>query len=608
MPDSAVLDRRQHVGLQKLSALAGISRSSLGPEKKFKFVRDEASGESALAGSCFRVVESLELTCAVGQLVRETVRAHHEVYRTGSGCLLFLAGAWSRAALDCLRGGMSVASVISAMSEGMDACVDVCGRCAVSTEGPGASERPVAGRGTAEVDRETLNVKERRKVKLSRHFCNSESEDVSEAARRSTLPDVIARAARGLSHGRDDAMKLVVEAVRTQSQTNRRDVGSFTFDIAEVVTRVLPGLPEDRACVVPGFVVLLSDERASVARRLEGQRLKVALISGDLSETYRHLGFSRPAGLRRVRDRPGLSGGEDEWTEKVARLLLRLQVKLLLVGGLACERATRRCCGHRILVVEKVPAPVLRAFADSTGAVPVSYASQLTERCVGAGATLSIRRDLGGHGRESVVAAASVSAGDGGRLVTAILTSCVRGKLQTLEDQFWACAHRLHRALKDGVVLPGAGGTEMLCVHRLQRRAENLKDGFRQTETETAADRCRSEVLQLMADGLIDYVSTVMVNTGRFSKVEARTAVSRRLRSPDGHPGVAAGFSQLFSGGEDEDGGVSAAAEIYDNLSVKQEAWRKALDLVFLVLQTDAEIITGVDPKTASEQDNLTLL
>ncbi len=35
-------------------------------------------------------------------------------------------------------------------------------------------------------------------------------------------------------------------------------------------------------------------------------------------------------------------------------------------------------------------------------------------------------------------------------------------------------------------------------------------------------------------------------------------------------------------------------AGVYDNMTVKSEAWRRALDLVFLVLQSDTEIITGV--------------
>jgi Bardet-Biedl syndrome 12 protein len=47
---------------------------------------------------------------------------------------------------------------------------------------------------------------------------------------------------------------------------------------------------------------------------------------------------------------------------------------------------------------------------------------------------------------------------------------------------------------------------------------------------------------------------------------------------------------------------------VYDNLSVKVEAWRRAMDLVLLVLQTDAEVITGVDPDSLRTETDLVLL
>lgn len=595
MLTSTVINHRRHVGLQKLSALAAITHSSLGPNKKFKFIRDEASGESALACSCVRVLENLELTCGVGRLVQETVRAHQEVYRTGAGSLLFLAGAWSRAALECLRRGVSVTRVVSAMSEGMEACSDVCGECGVSTEGLGAAspglrppEKPAVPRGAG--GGETLNAAGRRKVKLSRH--SYDAVDVAPPP-RPERPDV-AHLAAGLSHGCVDAMNLVVEAVRMQAEVGPRGAGGrAAFDVANVATCALPGLPEDRACVLPGCVVLVSDDRAAVARHLKGRRLKVALITGDLSPAYRHLGFQRPRGERRVRDGSRLASGasdEEAWLEETERRLLDLEVDLVVVGGLADERAVRRCCRRRILVVDGAKAAVSKALASATGAVPVAYAAQLTRRCVGVGAEAAVWRE----GRAST--AVNISAG---ALVTAVLTSHVDAKLQALEDRFWACAYRLHHALDGGVVLPGAGVTEMLCVRRLEKEAE-LRD-------ESAADPYRGLVLRLMADGFVDYVATVMVNTGTFSKAGARTALSRRLQACAGSPGAAAHFSRLFS--EDGEARDAPAARVYDGLTVKREAWRRALDLVLLVLQTDAEVITGVDPEAVGgAEGNLMLL
>lgn len=592
--------------------------------------------------SCLRVFENLELTCAVGQLVFETLQAHHKVYNTGSGCLLFLAGAWSRAALECLHRGISVPHIISAMSEGIDVCMDVFKKCSISTEGLGAVQSESYGatthglqlskkssvealqasshlQGRTSVgDHKTLNS---RKIKLSRYFCEATSKNTSTLPQRDQpkLPNM-AYIAAGLRHGCFNAMNLVVQASQVQSKNNPQDHSCCTFDISKMVTCLLPGLPEEHACVLPGCFVLVSAEQASVAHRLKEQHLKVALIHGDLSETFRHLGFSQPKGMKHVSDQLALSNSskEEEWMMKVVTLLLSLGVNLILVSGLASEKMIHCCCRHEILVVEKVKTSALKAFANAAGGVPVTYATQLKEQCVGTGVKVVIWKELRSPGGKFTTAV-NISTGANSGLVTVILTSCVHGKLQALDDQFWACAHRVHHALRDKALLPGAGVTEMLCIHHLQKRAgHHVKHcaartggSQQQSRAEAAANAYKSVVLQLLADGLIDYISTVMANTGRFTKVKARTVVSQQLQDCKGHLGIATDFSPLLCEGETEDSSFSDTAlpmKIYDNLSVKQEAWRKALDLVFLVIQTDAEVITGVDQRSEGAKKNVMLL
>uniref|UniRef100_A0A665VW10 Bardet-Biedl syndrome 12 n=1 Tax=Echeneis naucrates TaxID=173247 RepID=A0A665VW10_ECHNA len=620
MLGSTVINHQQHVGLQKLAALAGVTHSYLGPDKNLKFIQDDTSGGSALVCSCFRVLENLELTCAVGQLVYETVQAHQKVYNTGSGCLLFLAGAWSRAVLECLQRGISVSHIISAMSEGMDICLDVFRKYSISTDGLGVvqseswtetshgfglqlSKKPIKAvsqamdhlQGTGNAGHKPPNTGGQRKIKLSRHFCEAKSRNVSAASQPKPLN--VAHIAEGLTHGCVSAMKLVVEINQIQSK-NHRNISCSAFDIIKVVTCVLPGLPEDQSCVLPGCIVLLSAEQALVAHDLQEQHLKVALINGDLSDSFCHLGFRRPAGMQHVKSKMPLSSSkEEEWMVTVLALLLKLEVNLILISGLANQKMIQRCCRHRILVVERVKASVLKAFADDSGGVPVTYVTQLNKQCVGTQAKILIWRDLGSTGTEFSTAV-NISSGANSGLATVILTSCVHGKLQALEDQFWSCAYRLHHALIDKSVLPGGGVIEMLCIHHLQKQAGQCTEG--------AANPYRGVVLCLMADGLIDYITTVMFNTGRLSKVKARTLVSQQLQDFNGHVGTAAKFSQLFLDSGTEDTAFISTVKpvrappmtIYDNVSVKQEAWRKALDLVFLVLQTDAEIITGIDQRT----------
>ncbi|XP_061542725.1 LOW QUALITY PROTEIN: Bardet-Biedl syndrome 12 protein [Phycodurus eques] len=581
MLGSTIINHRQHVGLQQLFALASAAHSTLGPHKKYKFIQDEATGESILVGSCFRILENLDLTtCAVGQLVHETVRAHHEVYRTGSEYLLFFAGAWSRAALSCLQQGIPTFRIVEAMTEGMDLCVDVCKKSSVSFDALCASPR----KRVTEAPSDTKVGKGKRQVKLSRYFCNTKPE--RSPVQEPRLPD-IANLAGGLSHGCDDAMRLVIQASRIQS----KDIPSSAFDVTKVTTCVLPGFPEDHAHICPGCVVLLNGQQASVAHHLKDQSLDVVVICGDLSHTYRHLGFNRPAGVQRVGDQSDLSNlsVEEEWIGKVLALLSHLEVDLVLVSGLVNEAVFQLCSQHRILVVGKVKVSILKEVANAIGAVPVTYATQLSKRCIGKGVQVSIWREIQSH-KGTPLTAANIYASASTRLVTAVITSCVHGKLQALEDRFWACAYRIHHALKDKAVLPGAGVTEMLCIRRLMEKvdAESPRDGT------SGSNPYLGIVLHLLADSFKEYLSTLMANSTGISQVKARTAVNQKLQDFNG---ISAEFSQLIL---DSD---VPPSKIFDNLSVKQESWRKALDLVLLVLQTDAEIITGVDQSKCDHAD-----
>ncbi|XP_061690127.1 Bardet-Biedl syndrome 12 protein [Syngnathoides biaculeatus] len=587
MLGSTILNHRQHVGLQQLFTLAAVAHSTLGPHENYKFIQDEATGESVLVGSCLRILENLDLsTCAVGQLVHETVRAHHEVYRTGSEYLLFFAGAWSRAALSCLQQGIPVFRIVEGMTKGVDLCADICAKSRISFDALCASTR----KQVIEATSDTQVEKGKRQIKLSRYFCHNKPERIP--VLESSLPDN-ALLANGLSHGCDDAMQLVIQASCMQSRDN---LGS-AFDVTKVTTCVLAGFPEHHSQVCPGCVVLLNGEQTSVAHRLKDKPLDVVLIRGDLSHTYRHLGFKRPAGVQRVANQSDLLNlsDEEEWLDKVLALLSHLEVDLVIVSGRVSEALLQLCSRRRILVVGKVKASVLKEMANAVGAVPVTYATQLSKHCVGKGIHVSIWREIQSHDGAALIAA-NIYAGGSTRLVTAVITSSVHGKLQALEDRFWSCAYRVHHALKDKAVLPGAGVTEMLCIHHLIKKAdaESPRNGT------GGSNPYLGVVLHLMADNFTEYLSVVMANSTGISQVKARTAVKQKLQNFND---ISADFSQL-----NLDSDIREPSKVFDNLTVKQESWKKALDLVLLVLQTDAEIITGVDQSEAGDHAGLEFL
>ncbi|KAK0149286.1 Bardet-Biedl syndrome 12 [Merluccius polli] len=630
MCSSAVLTHQPHVGLQTVSALAGLAGSSLGPCKSYKWIRGEGGGEeeaAVLAGSCARLLESVEPSCAVGQLVGEAVGAHHAAYGSGAGCLLFMAGAWARGALECLRRGMPAPRVVHAMREGLDVCSQACRKHSVRFDPGDEPQRAAPSLSAGAVAAAAGRAREpqrggRGKIKLthSRYFCEAAPGTASVTPPAPAARDSrdIGPTARALSHGCVRSMELVLQASRLQSApaaaaATASAAHCSVFDVSKVVTCVLPGLSEDRACVLPGCVVRLPAEKLAVVQLLGGRSLRVVLITGDLCERYRHLGSKRPSGVSHVTDRldPAGPSREARWTESVLGSLLRLGVNLVLVSGATSESLSPHCLAHRILLVDKVSASVLRALAAATGAVPVTYATQLNERCVGAGARVTPWRDLGER-------RACEHLQRGQRGPAAFPPSCGRWRMSSGPAPT-ACT----TPCGTGRCSPGAGLIEIGLRSRAPEHARR-RLAFPGGWSLGAARRqglYRDAVLRLMADGLTDYVATVMTNSGQWSKLQAWTAVSQKVKRwgglsgvPEGETGLGVVPGEGLSGvPEGETGlgvvsGEAADSRVYDNVSVKLEAWRSAVDLVLLVMQTDAEVVTGIDPETLQTQTDFMLM
>ncbi|GAA6093045.1 Bardet-Biedl syndrome 12 protein [Tachysurus ichikawai] len=654
---STTINQGRHIGLQQLEAMTAAAHTFLGPSKLYKMIQDEASGEAVLVCSCYHLLEHLELSGSVAQLLRETTRAHWGTMRTGTASLLFLVGAWSRVALECLHQGISIRHIVSGMSKGLQVCLDACKLSAVSLESvvckaglqkqqqrggdsmnteDGLLWKPSLSIGVRKLaqDNDTaINsmptlcflkkqypVKHHLKLKHSRHF---NSTPITEEERTPKRSD-IARLAEAVSHGCETTMRLVIEASRIQCKYSCEDQRHKALDIDKLVTCLLPGLTEENASVLRGYVVVLSAEQALLVKHLEKRTLKISLLHGDLTDKHRHVGFNRPRNVSYVSNCSGLTGisQEEEWMDEALKILLNLRVDIVLVSGGITGQLKDHCLHYHILILEHVRVSVLNDFATGTGALPVSYITQLSERCVGSGVHVNTLREYHTEGTEWTVVSVVT---DGTALVTALITSSIHAKLKSMEDQFWSCAYRVHLALKDRKLLPGAGTTELICIHQLH----NHGNVSQQEETGDELDAARAAapfekvILQLMAESWMNYVSTLMVNTGNFkSKTQAWTCIAQQIkqweyRGPQNNEMTenvlnTKNYLEIMhrvgeSEEEEQDEGIvekeRVTIGVYDNMTVKFEVWRRALDLVFLILQTDTEIVTGINNRDGRFRD-----
>ncbi|XP_062055652.1 Bardet-Biedl syndrome 12 protein [Lepus europaeus] len=694
------INTRRHVGLQQLSSLAETGRTFLGPVKASKFVVDEQCHESVLISSTVRLLESLDLSSAVGQLLNEAVQAQNSTYRTGTSTLLFLVGAWSHAVEECLHIGVPIPIIVSVMSEGLNSCCeevvslqvpvhnifdhmdntktfsgietfsislspflqvpsdtgliqekqDLKGVASQSPSTYNLSEAPVKspkffktqakveddeGKSQARKDRLLAHTCCRKSVLIhSRHFNKADHQwihkpDGSVEQGASTpkayrCEDLIELAV-GLSHGDHSSMKLVEAAMRLQFQNacvqQDNPTVPFMFDISRIFTCCLPGLPETLSCVCLGYITLVSVSTTTMIKALQNQPVRLVLIEGDLTESYRHVGFNKSANIKTVLDSVKLreDSSEELWINHVLQVLIQFDVNLLLVQGKVSEQLMEKCIHNKRLVIGSVNVKVMQAFAEATGAVQVAYITQVNEDCVGEGVSVTFWSSpvdiVDGSSRMAVVLKT-----EGINLVTAVLTSPVTAQMQAKEDRFWTCAYRLYYALKEEKVFLGGGAVEFLCLSHLQILAEqSLKKGNHawsgcliNTSSWLASSLAtyRPTVLKCLANGWHKYLSTLVYNTANYpSQLEASSFIQHHVQNAkdSGSPSsyVLNEYSKLSSGIFNL--GISNKLEhiprVYDIVTPKIEAWRRALDLVLLVLQSDSEIITGLGHTQINPQE-----
>ncbi|CAN2388861.1 chaperone-mediated protein complex assembly [Pristimantis euphronides] len=636
-----------HLGLIELFNISSSVKTFLGPRKSYKFIYDQDTQESTLTCSSFRLLESLDLFSAVGQLFNETIQAHHKAYKTGTTTLFFLVGVWSKAVLECLQHGVPVSLIVSVMLESLNSCIDSVealhiplynilvtkqnsshgtsladgnsgsvsyneNHCFSSSRGgnfgfefAGHIPKTIKHIQMTPPSKGNLNSNRCQMSKLShsRHFSIPKVNSFPNPSQTSShsLEDLT----KSLSHGNWEVMELV-ETAATLLFENADEI-SATKDVFQASCLnicFLRGLSAVNSSAALGYVTLVRPEYASVVRKFEGRPLKVLLLDGELTEKYRHLGFNRARNLQSVSDfAVHERTAEDLWISTACQKIIQAGIDLILVRGDACPQLIMHCIHRNILIITHAKPNVLQAFSDCTGAEPLAYLTQVSHHSIGCEVYARICSEWSSELSQTIAVSLQAPKLN---LVTIVLNCRVMPKMQVIEDQFWACTYKLHNALLDQKVFPGGGAVELFCLSHLrkleERSARSVHRGppfCMSSWLSTSAVHYRSFIYKCFDQGWMKYLSTLLVNTCEYSsELEAMTLIQNELHnigacsSPSSY--VFNEYSRNVVLIDDREHPVEhRQLTVYDNVIPKVEAWRSALHLVLTVLQTDAEIITG---------------
>ncbi|XP_018416625.1 PREDICTED: Bardet-Biedl syndrome 12 protein [Nanorana parkeri] len=439
----------------------------------------------------------------------------------------------------------------------------------------------------------------------SRHFSVSNRSCFHSSG--STLPTnnhTLMDLTRSLSHGNSETMSLVEEAVlHLCESTEAKSVTKNLFQASRLELCFLKGHSEAFSNAFFGYTTLVTAENYAMVKNLEGKSLKALLVDGEVAENFRHVGFNKATNVRSIAEFKS-SGHDHSWISNVCRKVIQAGIDVILVAGDVCQEFMMQCSCRGILVIPHVRQYVLQAFSECTGAEPVTYLTQINYNSIGCNVYVSICM----RGKNIIECSQSIAVNlraKGLNLVTAVISCRLPAKEELMEDEFWACTYRIHHALYDQKVFPGGGAVELLCLSHL-RKLEGIvgtfvsasKGTYPSSWLSTTAIHYKGYIYKCLADGFYKYLSVLLCNMGDYSsELEAMTFIENELKvirdfpSPSSY--ILNEYVRKLVSVDGQERPSSHRPTVFDNVIPKLEAWRRALHLVLIVLQSDAEIITG---------------
>nr|XP_022330973.1 Bardet-Biedl syndrome 12 protein homolog isoform X2 [Crassostrea virginica] len=396
--------------------------------------------------------------------------------------------------------------------------------------------------------------------------------DLQSTSELSSVGDVEYQSiARGLSHGCEEVMDIVLLAARKQSKDkDALELNESRLHIITSCGRVLG----DNPGLVDGTVVQVSDDIITAAFHKGEQLLRTVVINGELTPSFRHKGF-RPT-LDKVSTTLSLqeyqTSGKKSWVQEATQILEQHQIDVVLASGKISSDLQGQL--PHIIFIHNVPYSALQSICSASDVTMAIYITDISQFHVCPEVILKpLLEDWNCSDRNYINITHPKS------LTQTVVYShpALIGR-SCFEQEFWRCVRSLSRALGKGTVLPGGGETERHCAMTLLSMADTV-------EYETS-----SEVMKELAQILHNYIqyvnswSSISELFGRLSLV-----LGQRETSPVHPKSNSASPSPPGAFVHQQD------SPFYDEATTKYNSWFAAMNMALTLLQIDASIVTGIN-------------
>ena len=297
---------------------------------------------------------------------------------------------------------------------------------------------------------------------------------------RGSVKSLLDSLGESLCHGKETEMKLAVQVVYSQFVNSRkRSVAGFQVDKKMIQMESIVGPPVHASQILSGVLLKSCNPAQELYAHLDTkpQGILVVLVNNEVTPHCQHFGYKPTASVSCILHEsdvsPGTVSDEILWVRRVIRVFQVYKIDALLTKGAVHDSIVDYCIASKILVVQNVSSSTLQLLGRATGATLISYLENARSSDIGKASRVEPWGTAGVSDGSAVQAEHAyyvVLEGPRGLPVqTAVLCGACMGVLHDTELKLRNCLSRLTNALACGRAVPGAGGSEVACIARLQQ-------------------------------------------------------------------------------------------------------------------------------------------
>lgn len=199
-----------------------------------------------------------------------------------------------------------------------------------------------------------------------------------------------------LSHGKEQEMKLAIEVVNSLFlSSGKTSPEHFEIHLRMIHTELVQGPPSSFSQKIEGLLLesTASYQPASVNRTAPESKLFIALVDGDVTPEFRHVGLNKEFQIHRVIEskddfKASIFNQEEDWYQRMTKTLCDHKIGLLVVKGIVHDSVLDFCLSHDISVLQNVAYPSLQLLSFATDSAIITYLADLREQDIGRPVTI----------------------------------------------------------------------------------------------------------------------------------------------------------------------------------------------------------------------------